>query len=54
MARLNHRPRKQLGFKIPYQVFYKLDSHLDVEFSFDFILKRIVNLKLFYNKLFDL
>lgn len=33
MARLNHRPRKQLGFKTPYQVFYQLDSHLAFELT---------------------
>lgn len=28
---LKHHPRKRLGFKIPNQVFYKLDLHLDIE-----------------------
>ena len=31
MARLNHRPRKRLGFETPNQVFYKLDWHLAFE-----------------------
>lgn len=29
--RLNHRPRKRLKYKTPYEAFFKLDSHLDVE-----------------------
>ena len=40
MARLNHRPRKRLGFKTPYQVFYQLDLHLALEPTLYFILKR--------------
>lgn len=30
MLRLNHRPRKKLGFKTPYEVFYKTSTMLTV------------------------
>jgi len=30
MYRLNHRPRKKLGFKTPYEVFFKTSTLLTV------------------------
>ena len=30
MERLNHRPRKTLGFRTPYEVFLSTHTHLTV------------------------
>ena len=43
--RLNHLSSKRLSIT---HLIYQLDSHLDVEFSYYFILKRMLNLKLLY------